>query len=128
MRNNAMANQHPLSSLITTFLEVNKEEKGVAEEDIDAHLISAMILLTTRADVLKATYPDGRATDTSALYEDRGVDPDRVPPHLIERLRKYHWAFIAMQFAWLDLTGYSEPPCLSNSRMNELIKCTRELE
>jgi hypothetical protein len=115
-----------ITRLVGNLLDIETDRPVVAEADIDAHLIAVMILLATREDVLEKVYPKDRETDPEALY-CRGVDRERVKPHLIKRLRKYQLAFATLQFAWLDLTGYTDPPCLGNFRMDKLVQFTRSL-
>ena len=79
-------------------------------EDVELHLLSVILLLSTRDDVLAKVFPATGSFDPQPLY-DLGVDPHRVPREVIEPLRQYRQAFANVQVAWLDLSGYTDPPC-----------------
>jgi hypothetical protein len=95
-------------------------------EDVDFHLLAVMLLLSTRGDVLARVFPASQATDPRALYE-LGVDSTRIPPALIEPLRIHREAFAAVQIAWLDLAGYTDPPCPPDPIANRVVERTKDL-
>src|SRR4051812_39758604 len=74
---------------------------GKHSMDVDYHLLSVLLILCTRGDVMEKVFPLQGAFDPSALY-DLGVDKERVPPSAIERLRAYRSHFAIVQLAWLN--------------------------
>jgi hypothetical protein len=94
--------------------------------DVDLHLLSVIVLLCTRGDVLADVYPVGKATNPDALYK-LGVDQKRATPEMIDSLRESREVFAGAQVAWLNLSGYTDPPCPPNTAAQKLVAFTVNL-
>lgn len=95
-------------------------------DDVDLHLLSVMFLLCTRGDVLADVYPLDKPTNPDALYK-LGVDSQRATPDMIDSLRDFREVFAAVQVAWLNLSGYTDPPCPPNIAAQKLVTFTANL-
>jgi hypothetical protein len=82
--------------------------------------LAALIALALRSDLVSATFPDGQPVDPTALYS-LGVDRGEATPLLIARLLAHQDSFAGIQAAWLDLSGYQDPPCPGDDVMRALI-------
>lgn len=102
------------------------EVKLTRSDHVHGHLLAPIILLATRDDVLAKVFPADGTVNPKPL-RDRGVDSKLVSDEKVKKLAKYRLAFASLQVAWLELSGYEQPPCLDNPRMDRLIDFTKTL-
>lgn len=103
-----------------------KEGVTKRSDEVDLHLLSVIILLSTRGDILDEAYPQGKPSNPGALYA-LGVDQTRATPEMIDSLRSFRNVFAGVQVAWLDLSGYTDPPCPPNAQVMKLVEYTKTL-
>jgi hypothetical protein len=92
----------------------------VPSTTVDFRRLTPIVALALRSDLVSATFPEDGPVDPRALY-DHGVDPAHATPALIARLLAHRDSFAGIQAAWLDLSGYTEPPCPGDREINALI-------
>jgi len=115
-----------LLKIIPDLFPLGDHRESVPSDQVHGHLISAIILLATRADVLSDTFPVDGSVHPEALY-NRGVDEQVVSREAVKKLKRYRSEFAGVQVAWLDLASYTDPPCLENERMDKLVNFTKTL-
>jgi hypothetical protein len=115
----------PMKALLEQMYPIDPQPT-VPADAVDFHLLSVILLLSTRGDVLNRTLPIGGSPSAAALHE-LGVQPDRVPQEAIERLQPFREGFAAVQRAWLTLAGYENPPCPPNAVARQIVDATAGL-
>lgn len=119
--------QQKQQELLNTLYPVS-EVPGVDHDNVNYHLLAAILALAVRDDVLANTLPASGGANPNALTSAGiGVDASRIPDEAIQKLAKYREHFAGIQRAWLEISGYEDPPCPNNVRMTNLVDATKNL-
>lgn len=101
---------------------------GVTGDQVNYHLLGVIIALAIRDDLLQATLPPNGGANPGALKAANiGIDGTQVPDSKIEAMAKYREHFAGVQRAWMEISGYEDPPCPNDERMTQIIDVTRNL-
>jgi hypothetical protein len=101
---------------------------AVARDAVNYHLLGVLMALATRDDLLAETLPPSGGANPSALKGAKiGLDPSRIPDEAIRKLAKYREHFAGIQRAWLEISGYEDPPCPDDRRLSFVVDATRKV-